>query len=91
MAAIANLYFDAGDRESFSRWADRAILDAAGRQPVQELLSACRAECRRIDTRQLFGLSPAPPPGDATADTGPSEAKAAAPAPACPAEQPPGP
>jgi hypothetical protein len=60
MAAIANLCLEAGDRDSFAIWVGRAILDAAGRKPIQEMLAGCRSAFRLIDTRSLVGLPPAP-------------------------------
>jgi hypothetical protein len=68
MAAIANLYLEAGDRDSFVRWVDRAILDAAGRKAAQDALVACKQEYRPVDTRQLIGL-PSTRPGDQGGDT----------------------
>jgi hypothetical protein len=74
-------YLDAGDRDSFASWVGRAILDAAGRPPIQEMLAECRASFRVIDTRRLVGLSPAPrQAGEADAGPPPGEEPAALPA-----------
>jgi hypothetical protein len=58
MATIANLYLQAGDWNAFVDWVDRAILDAAGRKAVQEMLADCRTTFSMIDTRRLVGLPP---------------------------------
>lgn len=62
MAAIANLFLEDGDPTSFVRWVDLAILEAAGRKPVQDVLIVSRREFRLIDTRHLVGLPPAHEP-----------------------------
>ena len=59
MVAIANLYLEGGDRDAYVCWANRAILDAAGRNAVQDRIVADKREFRLIDTRQLIGLLPA--------------------------------
>jgi hypothetical protein len=77
MAAIANLYLEAGDRDAFARWVDQAILDAAGHKPVQEMLVESKASCSVIDIRRLIGLSPVPDKAGEAASGQPSGGEAA--------------
>jgi hypothetical protein len=56
MAQIANRYLGGGDPKSFVEWADRSTLDAAGRRDLQEYLSSCKRDLRRINPRVLIGI-----------------------------------
>jgi hypothetical protein len=56
MAQIANLCLGCGDPKSFVEWADRSVLEAAGRSGLQEYLYLCKRELRTMNPRVLIGL-----------------------------------
>ncbi len=55
MAAIANLFLDAGQACKFEEWIERGILDSAGWKGIQDYLRDCQKNKQRVDVQHILG------------------------------------
>ena len=55
VAEVANGYMAASQIEQYKAWIDTAMLDAAGRKPIQDYLRACRERQQRVDSGHILG------------------------------------
>ena len=62
MVAIANVHLENGDLGAFEQWMERAILDASGRNAIQELLRKAQEERKPLRPTEVLGVCGEPSP-----------------------------